>query len=788
MIPGLGTPQPNDSLLIPSTVNIFGEARKSKSSKASRLSGLGYLGPSVARSIILKDFAGDDSASAKAADRIPWPTMPPPMSFEERQAYEKAEGERQRAELDREENEERNVADALPPELAAYLLKMPRGLRADREAAILREVGWEGLKLIGLDPMMLAISAETRARWYSEKFPRFDGDGKPINRQAEHNKGRCEKVHRRRLKRLQNNALLYVEAAIGAVGGPDVRGRPLYVSDYSLELYQQDQRRTEEILKGLRLVNVQNPEVQVPMNELNEAAKLRDAAKRRLMIDLQLMRWRVLGWSVCWITVTLPGRFVPHATNEGERVSEWDDRLGPLEAMQALQDDHHRVLAAAREAGVRPSGWWNAQPQQSGTPHRHYVLACRTLEEARMLCDQFRAKFSSRRNGDDVQERGCRAYVLGDEHADYRAPKGKNGEHETAESVAKYAARYSTRSEAKPQKAESEDEAALDTKASDQDRFRDWKRRRGARTHTWLGLDSGRAPSEMWDVLWANSMRKESDPDDPRIALAMQRMRAAQAYTEAAVECRERATEFPEGDEDRQAELDMAQECSEAAAREAWHAAIAVGLWPDVDLDPVEQEWLAGELLDVADPLPPVPLKEERESVYGETRKEIVGAIGVVEHDKLHGRVTLKKLLATAAKLGVWVEVPSSGKMKRGHALLALRQAGFRFSKRPCGAMSIFDLGGEILLRTEDDWQIVDEETAAQMLEEHKKESLRVEDMQREVSSKPAAETAPRINRIDIGTVGLSDSPTDPRIAPEGASHGGDRGVNHPPRASETFL
>src|SRR5690606_21240658 len=133
--------------------------------------------------------------------------------------------------------------------------------------------------------------------------------------------------------------------------------------------------------------------------------------------------------------------------NEERRVRQWDPELGPLEAMAAIQDDFHSTMALLRERGIRPQGWWNSQPQQSGTPHRHILVAVPTIEDARRVCDAFRQKFSTRKNEEDGPDRGCDASVIGDDDPKYRTRNGKDGSAETARSAAMYSARYATRFE-----------------------------------------------------------------------------------------------------------------------------------------------------------------------------------------------------------------------------------------------------------------------------------------------------------------------------------------------------
>ncbi|NVJ64771.1 MAG: replication endonuclease [Flavobacteriaceae bacterium] len=298
-------------------------------------------------------------------------------------------------ELDALDAEQQDIRLRLPNELRGFLDRMHPARRWERENAIREYVGFDDLKLIDMNPSALSILASDRAKRHFRQFPPEDKKGAPIHQEPYHRKRRCEKWWRRRMRKRQRRALHYVEAAIGAVGGPHVPGRPLYVSDYSLESYKAQLRTTEEILEGLRLVCLDDPSVQIPMKELNARKKKADAAKRRLLMDAILARIEGLEWHLCWITITLPGRFVPHATNESFRKEEWDPELGPEEALKAIQKMHHDVMCLLREQQVRPMGWWNAQAQQSGTPHRHLLLACPTREDARAVCDAFWNKFAS---------------------------------------------------------------------------------------------------------------------------------------------------------------------------------------------------------------------------------------------------------------------------------------------------------------------------------------------------------------------------------------------------------
>ncbi|WP_082640294.1 replication endonuclease [Aureimonas sp. N4] len=642
--------------------------------------------------------------------------------------------------LDEEELNPDRIADRLPRKLGEFLRQMPEARRRERQKAIVDYVGFNNLDLIGLDPAMLAARAKTEAQRYAARFPGRDANAQLANQQPVHRKGRCEKWQRRRLKKVQRRALAYVEQAVGAVGGANVPGRPLYVSDYAMDLHEADVRRTEEILESLRLICVEDPTVQIPMAEINKRAKAADVAKRRLLMDAMLTRWTSLGWWTVWITITLPGRYVATSTNEGKRAEAWNPVLGPEEASAAIQDMHHRTMALLRERGIRPSGWWNAQPQQSGSPHRHLLLSCPRLEDARAVCDAFWSRFSSTPPEQRSSERrredpGCSAYVIGDTDPRYAPPVGQNGTIESPESVARYSARYATRLE---------NTEAGGTHGDEQRRFAAWKKLRRVRGHTWVGFDAGRSPSDLWDTLWAASTREGEDPVTPRMRLAVGLMREIRQATDIASIARERA-KAAENDDDRNVELSLANSESAKAADLARHACIAVGMWPDRDLDPVELEWLRGETKEV-DPLPPMPFRELRETSYRETRSVTVGAVAPELRFVLPERMSAAALLPIADACGVRIDRPSGkSKIRPGQIMRALKLAGFGLSRRPNGTRIGFDLSGEFIRKVEKEWRVVDVETACVMVAEAAANAEAVERMQAEASAKAAMESRDRV-------------------------------------------
>ena len=644
-----------------------------------------------------------------------------------------------REEFDALEREYRDVRSRLPDELGVFLDRMHPARRREREDAIRKYVGLEDLPLIKMSPADLAITASMQAERHAKKFPATDKNGKPINQSRFHKRRRCEKWQRRNLKKRQVRALLYAEAAVGAVGGPAINGRPLYVSDYTLETFKDKQKRTAEILEGLRLVCVDDPNIQIPMKELNERKKLADAAKRRLLMDAILARIEGLGWHLCWITITLPGEYVPNSTNESHRVADWNPEFGPSEALNEIQRRHHQTMCLLRERGIRPIGWWNAQAQQSGTPHRHLLLACPTLTDARAVCDGFWCSFSS--TGSDERQAearkadpGCRAYVVNDTDPKYAPPKGRDGRTETASSIAKYMSRYATRF------LDQDIDVQTDT---DLLGHAAWASFRRARTHSWIGLDAGRSPMALWDTLWAKASRSDekSDPEHPRMRLAIRMMRKTQEIIDTIAELRRQQATL-EG-EDLEYQRDFIRAESSKAANHAWHAGIALGLWPDRDLSPQELEWLREETA-ILDPqrttppnnrkiqclgrhgvsqaikeleieLPPMPLRDVRESVYGDQSAVTIGAVApealcILTKDQLRNAASIGWM----AKL-LKIDLEPTGPDIDLNPLAirrAFRRAGIQFSQRPDGSFAGFALTSETVLRTDKEWIITDVDMA----------------------------------------------------------------------------
>lgn len=596
------------------------------------------------------------------------------LSDVDRQTAEEREVERQLAELDEEETSPRRMADHLPEALAAFLRAMPPARRREREQAIIDKVGWEGVNLLDLDPRALMTAAETRARQYAELHPKDD----ERFQSPEHRRLREPKTWRKRLTKQARKARAYVEGAVGAVGGPERPGRPLYVSDYTMQCHRADLRQSREHMERLRIVKLDDPTVQIPLIEAHQRKLVKEAAKRRLMLDVHIARAEAIGARTVWTTLTLPGAFHPHASNEGKRAEAWNPDLGPDEAMQQMQKLFHQTMCLIRERGARPWGFWDAQAQQDGTPHRHLpafvhdrgmtleeaaALAdpdtpeevaariradseARVLQEAREVADGFWERFSSvpaaaRQEEARRVDHGCRAYVIGDTDPRYAPPRGRDGNEETCASIVKYTARYATRlatgatdlHEVAGGEGCSSD-AVEDRPASDLERHAAWATSRRARLHNWVGVASSRSPSRLWDAVWKAAERGEL-PKNARMELAVTHMIDTQNHLAEVgrVRAELRGVEIEALDDDERDDRirrlkDEVKGHSMAAAWSAYHACIAMGIWPDCDLHASERLWLREQLGLQSDEhmlLPPVPLRIDRKNAFGETVRETIG-------------------------------------------------------------------------------------------------------------------------------------------------------------------
>lgn len=153
-------------------------------------------------------------------------------------------------------------------------------------------------------------------------------------------------------------------------------------------------------------------------------------------------------------------------------------------------------------------------------------------------------------------------------------------------------------------------------------------------------------------------------------------------------------------------------------------------------------------------------------------------------------KLTLAQLQDLAERLGVTVHVPTVTPAA-GAAVKALKAAGFGFSKRPDGSLVGYDRSGEILLKTEHKWLIVDGKTAKEMKEKHAAETALKEQEQAKEAKIRAGAMEARLAGVEAmrAVAGapsfqegegrcrdrLSVGPNYPRLGPDGPSRGDER-------------
>lgn len=841
-----------------------------------------FLGHGFARKVFF-----DALSAGRLGDGEAWAPAPRCDALEqvqERIDTERAEVARlaaeEAAELDAEEDTaaaetvERRISSVttqIPKALAAFLDDMDPVMRRKRETAILEKIGWEDLPLSIASADEIAALAAARAARYAKEHPASD----PSFQTAEHRRGRDESIQRRRLRKKAKKIRAYIGQAVRGLGGSDPETRKNYVTDYSVLCHRDDVRQSHENMERLRILKVAEPTVQIPMLDAHKRKMEREAAKKRVLIDVILKRAETIGAKAVWITITLPGRFHSNPTNAGHEVEPWDPMLGPDEQMKEMQHRHHQTMNLLRELGCRPWGFWAAQAQQDGTVHRHLELFVhdremteqealalldpdvpeaaktrireaseeRVLKEARMIATKFRERFPG--------VRGCRAEVVGDTHPDFKPRKDKKGGEETAASIAKYTARYATRlamgsGDSYEVAGGGGKDDGQERPITDLERHAVWASERDARLLNFVGLDSQRSPSRAWDCIWKAVERGEI-PNDDRMSLAVQHMTAAHRLIDELVETRaqqadaeayakvlrcpdreirreveklKKRLETMQADpeqgkwdefthaalerkiaklcddlartpEERQALAEQADGDIERLGEEikalnddvatyTYQSCLAFGFWPDRDLHASERLWLRAELRlgQGADlPLPPVPLRAERDNAFGETVRETVGiaapvviAAGAAENREEAADVMCDGAMMFTAEDGTWTVLAASP-----------------------------DTTKQILLKAEE-WVIVDVKKAAEMVAEAERrdaerhasavaaddakdrermkawqkecEDLEAEDVyEGEMDSgESVVEDAEAFGWDKLGR-GLSLIPTDPRLGPDGPHH-----------------
>jgi hypothetical protein len=509
------------------------------------------------------------------------------------------------------------VSDAMfvlhmPGEYRERLAQLPRDQRVKRLAAIRERVSPAELGLLMTHPVALSALANALAEEVARTQDQEAGDDNELT--PDQLRLRSPTTWNRRLRKRSQEVDWYLAAATGAVGKRI--GTP-FASAFTLARFIERQKQSLEIMSGLRLVRKDKPSVQMKAVEVAERAATARQAKIRLLLDAEEYRGRAENLTLAWITITLPGEFVPRAKHEEKRTSTWDPDLDFLAGDREIQKRWTQIRASAAKRKLRISGVWASQLQENGVQHRHLALWFHSVDEARTFCDLVRDKFPG--------EHGCKAYVIGDEHPSYRPPvRQDTKEAETVGSVFRYLARYALR-------------AAFLTDGDD-------KRTRHAagtagrvRSFAFLGTKAG--ASQIWDTLWAAMEREQFGHKDERIAAAIMHLVEAQAWSRTAAEARRvrdqedfqaaydremgdledfgEASDTTDQDDDHGQQV---REAQDAAARSAYHACLLMGRWaaptPDEDQLVEDQAGTSSR---------PKRVWVDRLTRFGDVRRDFVG-------------------------------------------------------------------------------------------------------------------------------------------------------------------
>ena len=630
----------------PRTKNVD-DVRQGKSFLAQRLAAAPLLGRGFFRKEFESEFENGGSVGGKVDFYDLLDGRFEPETPEERLRADFAA-------LDEEEREDApdaldRVRDLLPNAYLPFLDQFGEVRKRERLQAILAMVGWKTLRLLDLDPALVEAEAEKSAWIYSKKYPADD----ERYQKPEHRRGRTSKHWKAKLKKRVRQARPYIAMALGAVGGKSDM-RPLYVSDHGVSCRRAELRHSRKTLEKLRIVNVNDPLTQIPMLEANERKKIREMAKRRMFLNIMQFRAETIGAKAVWITLTLPGQFHPNPTNSTPDTNDWDWRLGPKEAMAALQERYHQTMCMLRERGIRVWGFWDNQAQQDSTPHKHLVVFVhsddenKALNEARAVATAFRNRFPG--------QHGCEASVVGDDDPEFKPRNDQRGNEETVASIIRYTARYSTKMALGVDGVELAGEIPDDDiPASEMERHAAWASERNARLHTVIGMDSQRAPSKIWDCIWKAAERGEA-PADERMGAAVEWMRWTQDILAEVVDKQNELKALETDDSSDPVDISIAKEelanLQIGLDENAYHTALLCGLWSDADMHSRELAWL-GETLSVKSgkdiPLAPIPLRGERESAFGEMVKETIGiAAPIIVDEETDDCLKIRKSDGTA--------------------------------------------------------------------------------------------------------------------------------------------
>jgi hypothetical protein len=493
-------------------------------------------------------------------------------------------------------------------------------LEAIRERTKIDHIGWLTRSVEA--PLLVTNIAEENAdaealRQWRANGQKLDENGQwvfPMDPTSQ--KARDRRKHSRSLRRALTDTDLFLSAACGAISR--VIGTP-YASDFTLARHRANLKAKVEVLKGLRLVRRDKPEVQLSALEMSEKSARANRQTLRTLIDIEAFRGRQNGMWLCWVTLTLPGRCVPRAIDEEGRVEAWDPDCDFRTSDKYLQKNWAQIRAILAKHNIELSGTWAPQAQHSGTQHRHLAFWVHSIEDAEQACDVLRDKHGA----SDKNSRAVAAFVIGHPDKAYAPPPRKDdGAAETVESVFQYMSRYSTR-DIKTVDVDTDDKAEVNIlrhQAIASDRFRSF---------AFFGMRPG--AKARFATCWRVAARG-GEGICPRTTAAVRHMRRAEEHQKRCGKLRSEINEIEttlgkaaesrralliEIKDELVAELQLARKL---ATRRAYFAALCLGHWRV--MCGTEERWLFKKFGTAPEPL---SAHEARENRYGEVVKKYVG-------------------------------------------------------------------------------------------------------------------------------------------------------------------
>ena len=157
-------------------------------------------------------------------------------------------------------------------------------------------------------------------------------------------------------------------------GGRVHRRAGLYVSDFTLDRFNQQQRRNRALLETMTAVNDLGDEV--PLELIVDASQA-NPRNRRAELMARIAGFEKISLALShaseFYTLTTPSRMHARDGRTGAANPRYD-RSSPRDAQIYLRKLWARIRARLKREGLHPYGFRIAEPHHDGTPHWHLLL------------------------------------------------------------------------------------------------------------------------------------------------------------------------------------------------------------------------------------------------------------------------------------------------------------------------------------------------------------------------------------------------------------------------------